>query len=105
MEARSLYSRLALQDAFREKLGTTPIAWIREQRLAKAKQQLESHAAPALSIKAVALGCGYRHMGLFCSDFKRRLGSHHRQNGALGEHLHHGEMQRMAPEIHRITTA
>ena len=74
LEARSFYSRRALQYAFHEKLGTTPIAWIREQRLAKAKQQLESHAAHALSIKAVALGCGYRHMGLFCIDFKQRFG-------------------------------
>ena len=74
LEARSSYSRRALQYAFRDKLGTTPTAWIREQRLAIAKQQLESDEGTTLSIKAVALGCGYRHLGLFSSDFKRRYG-------------------------------
>jgi AraC-like DNA-binding protein len=26
------------------------------------------------SIRAIALACGYRHMGLFSSDFKKRFG-------------------------------
>ena len=47
---------------------------IEKGRLAKAKQQLESSAAGRLSIKALALGCGYRHTGLFSTDFKRRFG-------------------------------
>jgi len=74
LESRSFYSRRALQYAFRERLGTTPTAWIREQRLAKAKNQLESTTARTLSIAEVALACGYRHVGLFSSDFKRRFG-------------------------------
>lgn len=73
LEARSFYSRRALQYAFREQLGMTPRQWIREQRLARAREQLESSPARALSIRAVALACGYRTVGQFSTDFKRRF--------------------------------
>lgn len=72
LEARSFYSRRALQYAFRQKLNATPRQWIREQRLAQALERLEADGAQ--SIQAVALACGYRHMGLFSADFKRRFG-------------------------------
>ncbi|MEB3200551.1 MAG: AraC family transcriptional regulator [Synechococcaceae cyanobacterium] len=73
LEARSFYSRRALQYAFREKLGCTPMQWIREQRLGLAMQRLQSSPAP-VSIQEVALGCGYRHTSQFSADFKRRFG-------------------------------
>lgn len=73
LEARSFYSRRALQYAFQEKMGQTPTQWIREQRLAQAMEQLRNPAA-LTSIPAVALTCGYRHPSQFSSDFKRRFG-------------------------------
>ena len=73
LEARSLLSRRALQDAFRDKLNTPPMQWIREQRLTRAKERLEREGT-ALSIRAVALSCGYQQMGQFSSAFKRRFG-------------------------------
>jgi AraC-like DNA-binding protein len=73
LEARSFYSRRALQYAFREKLNTTPVQWIREQRLARAMEQLQEEG-PAASIQAVALACGYRESSRFSFDFKRRFG-------------------------------
>lgn len=73
LEARSHYSARALQYAFRERLGSTPKQWIREQRLNQAFAQLQAESS-APSIRAVALRCGYRHMGRFSRDFKRRFG-------------------------------
>jgi AraC-like DNA-binding protein len=73
LEARSHYSSRALQYAFREQLGCTPRQWIREQRLEQALAQLEQ-GGRGCSIRAVALACGYRHMGLFSSDSKKRFG-------------------------------
>ena len=73
LEARSLYSRRALQYAFRQKLSATPRQWIREQRLALAMERLELSQGQA-SVRAIALACGYRHMGLFSTDFKQRFG-------------------------------
>ncbi|MFM9089939.1 MAG: hypothetical protein ACKOPT_17785, partial [Cyanobium sp.] len=58
LEARSFYSRRALQYAFRDKLNTTPLQWIREQRLSR----------------AVAQACGYRQTSRFSTDFKRCFG-------------------------------
>ncbi|MFM7237192.1 MAG: helix-turn-helix domain-containing protein [Cyanobium sp.] len=73
LETRSFYSRRSLQYAFRDKLNTTPVRWIREQRLTRAMERLESEG-PALSIEALALSCGYRQLSRFSADFKRRFG-------------------------------
>ena len=73
LEARSHYSSRALQYAFRQRLGCTPRQWIREQRLERAMAQLEQ-GGRGCSIRMIALACGYRHMGLFSSDFKKRFG-------------------------------
>jgi transcriptional regulator GlxA family with amidase domain len=73
LEARSHYSSRALQYAFRQRLGCTPRQWIREQRLERAMAQLEL-GGRGCSIRMIALACGYRHMGLFSSDFKKRFG-------------------------------
>lgn len=74
LEARSRYSRRALQYAFRERFDTTPTGWIREQRLARAMEQLLAHPPGLLPVKAVALACGYRHMSQFSADFRRCFG-------------------------------
>ncbi len=73
LEARSHYSKRALQYAFRERLGCTPRQWIRQQRLERAMDQLQQGGRDR-SIRAIALACGYRHMSHFSSDFKQRFG-------------------------------
>jgi AraC-like DNA-binding protein len=73
LERRSYYSSRALQYAFRERLGCSPRQWIRQQRLEKAMEQLLGKPS-GVSIKTIALACGYRHMGQFSGDFKRRFG-------------------------------
>lgn len=73
LEARSHYSRRALQYAFRQRLGATPKQWIREQRLRQAVAQLREQG-PKRSVREVALDCGYRHLGHFSSDFRRLFG-------------------------------
>jgi AraC-like DNA-binding protein len=73
LEARSHYSSRALQYAFRQRLGCTPRQWIRQQRLEQAMARLEQ-GGRGCSVRAVALACGYQHMGLFSSDFKKRFG-------------------------------
>jgi len=73
LEARSHYSSRALQYAFRERLGCTPRQWIRRQRLERAMEQLQQGGF-AVSVKAIALACGYRHMSQFSADFKQRFG-------------------------------
>ncbi len=73
LEARSHYSRRALQYAFRERLNTTPKAWIREQRLKQALERFRGQG-PRPSVTEVALACGYVHVGHFSRDFKSCFG-------------------------------
>ena len=73
LEAQSHYSRRALQYAFRERLNSSPKQWIREQRLALALDILQRQGHQ-LSVKVVALRCGYLHVSQFSRDFKLRFG-------------------------------
>jgi AraC-like DNA-binding protein len=73
LEARSNYSKRALQYAFRERLNATPKQWIREQRLKWALEQLQGGDS-RLSVAEVALACGYGHVGHFSRDFKACFG-------------------------------
>ena len=83
LEARSHYSRRALQYAFRQRLGTTPKQWIREQRLRQAMAQL-GEQEKRLKVREVALACGYRHLGHFSSDFRKLYGCSPREVRARG---------------------
>lgn len=73
LEQQSHYSRRALQYAFKDRFGMSPKQWIRDQRLDAALAALEEQDHE-VSIKAIALACGYSHLGLFSSDFKKRFG-------------------------------
>ncbi|MEB3172033.1 MAG: AraC family transcriptional regulator [Synechococcaceae cyanobacterium] len=73
LEARSHYSRRALQYAFRERLGCTPKQWIRQQRLERAMAEL-CHDGPRSSVRQVALACGYRQSSHFSRDFQQQFG-------------------------------
>ena len=73
LEARSHYSRRALQYAFRERLNTTPKQWIREQRLKTALAQFQVDGKRP-SVQKVALACGYLNTSHFSRDFKTRFG-------------------------------
>jgi AraC-like DNA-binding protein len=73
LEARSQFSRWALQEAFRQRLNSTPMEWIREQRLQRAMEHLQQ-AEEHLPLKELALHCGYLRLSHFSRDFKKRFG-------------------------------
>lgn len=63
-----------LQLAFRRHFQTTPFAWLREQRLELARAALSAANNPAPSVSAVALGCGFTHLGRFARQYRARYG-------------------------------
>ena len=73
LEARSQFSRWALQEAFRQRLKATPMEWIREQRLQRAMEHLQ-RAEERLPLRELALRCGYLRLSHFSRDFKKRFG-------------------------------
>lgn len=63
----------SLQAAFRRDLDTTPVRWLRAQRLERAHALLVS-GAPGLSVTDVAYRCGFFHLGEFGAAFRARYG-------------------------------
>jgi transcriptional regulator GlxA family with amidase domain len=63
----------SLQAAFRSELETTPVQWLRAQRLERAHALLAS-GAPGLSVTDVAYRCGFFHLGEFGAAFRARYG-------------------------------
>jgi transcriptional regulator GlxA family with amidase domain len=72
LEARSHYSRRALQYAFLEKLGCSPTQWIRSMRLERARRWLQQ-PQPGETVTRIAQACGYRSLNLFSMDFQQRF--------------------------------
>jgi AraC-like DNA-binding protein len=62
----------ALQLAFSRCLGQSPMNWLKEQRLQRARHLIIRH--PDMPVSHVALACGLGHFGRFAGDFKARFG-------------------------------
>jgi len=73
LEQHSSYSRRALQYAFKQRFGCGPMQWLRQQRLAKARAQLEQSGSSS-SLTKVAQACGYLSQASFSRDFLARYG-------------------------------
>ncbi|MCR3720123.1 MULTISPECIES: AraC family transcriptional regulator [Prauserella salsuginis group] len=63
-----------LQQTFRREVGSSPLQWLREQRLERAHALLTT-GAPGLSVTDVAYRCGFFHLGEFGTAFRRRYGT------------------------------
>jgi AraC-like DNA-binding protein len=63
----------ALTGAFRDFRGTTPMAFLREQRLQGVRADLLA-APPGVTVTTVAQLWGYCNMGLFAGAYRRRFG-------------------------------
>lgn len=63
-----------LQQTFRRETGSSPLQWLREQRLERAHALLTT-AAPGLSVTDIAYRCGFFHLGEFGAAFRRRYGT------------------------------
>lgn len=73
LEERSHYSARHLQNLFRQKLGCTPMQFIRRERLTTAMARLQ---APKWDDTVTKIGreIGYRHPSSFTHDFKSEFG-------------------------------
>jgi AraC-like DNA-binding protein len=61
-----------LEGQFRKHLGTTPLGWVRQTRLARARQQLIA-AAGETSVTAIALANGFSQLGRFAAEYRRQF--------------------------------
>ncbi len=65
-----------LQETFQRHEGTTPMAFLRDLRLEKARLALQLADVRETSVSAVAHSCGFRHMGRFAGSYVARYGEH-----------------------------
>lgn len=63
----------SIQLAFRKHRGYSPSRFLRECRLARARDMLR-HAAPGVSLLSVSLACGFASQSLFCRLYRQRFG-------------------------------
>lgn len=59
---------------FKTEIGETPIRYLNQVRMEKARELLENDGASALSIKEVAARVGCRDLSHFVRDFQQRFG-------------------------------
>ncbi|MEV6848290.1 helix-turn-helix domain-containing protein [Actinoplanes sp. NPDC051411] len=72
MARQALLSRRSLARRFREATGTTPYAWVLEQRVRLAQQLLERD--PDLGVEDAAARAGFSSAALLRQHFQRRFG-------------------------------
>jgi AraC-like DNA-binding protein len=65
----------ALQDGFREAVGTSPTAWIRSRRLDRAHADLKAaDRGDGTTVTDVAMRWGFSHFGRFSVHYRERFG-------------------------------
>ncbi len=68
-------STRALQTAFREHLGVTPLQYLRQVRLRRVHEDLLANKrADGTTVSAVASRWGFSHLGRFAKDYRSRYG-------------------------------
>lgn len=67
-------SARTLQDAFRKELGTTPLAYIKDRRMAIAHRRLLAGDPLVTTVTRIAAGVGISHLGRFSVEYHQRFG-------------------------------
>jgi AraC-like DNA-binding protein len=64
----------SLQDGFQRYLGTSPMAYLRDVRLARVHRELREAEPGQTTVTEVAYRCGFVHLGRFAALYRRRYG-------------------------------
>ena len=62
-----------LETHFKMFLGTTPLGWVRQMRLARVRREL-LHAGPQATVTDVALAGGFSQLGRFSGEYRKAFG-------------------------------
>ena len=64
----------ALEEGFRRAVGVSPMRYLRDVRLARARTLLGEGDPQTTSVTQVANDCGFAHLGRFATEYRRRYG-------------------------------
>lgn len=73
LEKVAMLSGRALQYAFMKTYGCSPMAWVRQQRLLKARDHLLS-AQPGTTVTTIAIECGFSSNSAFSTYYQQQFG-------------------------------
>jgi len=95
-------SERALQYAFKEVVGATPVAYLIRLRLHRVRQALLAAGRGSTTVSAVALDWGFWHFGEFSRAYKRCFGEHpsdtlRRRPGQTGRQVYGGLAEPTSP--------
>src|SRR5581483_1195083 len=62
-----------LESHFRTFIGTTPLGWARQMRLARARQEL-LRATPQTTVTNIAIAAGFTQLGRFSTLYRKNFG-------------------------------
>jgi len=71
---QSHVSERTLDYAYRDRLGTSPAAFIKQYRLVKARAALRRAELGELTVGDIAAETGFSHLGQFSTDYRRAFG-------------------------------
>jgi AraC-like DNA-binding protein len=74
LAAASGVSVRSLQVGFRTYVGLTPLQYLRDVRLLRAREELESDSGAAVSVTDTAFRWGFSNVGRFASEYRARFG-------------------------------
>lgn len=64
----------ALQYAFKQHLNTTPMRWVRVQRLKQVHQSLKAKPGKELTVTQAAMAGGFTNLGIFARYYREEFG-------------------------------
>lgn len=73
LENVAMLSGRALQYTFMKAYGCSPMAWVRQQRLHKARERLEQ-GQPGTTVTTVSLECGFTSASAFSNYYQQQFG-------------------------------
>ncbi|WP_229840738.1 AraC family transcriptional regulator [Streptomyces roseolilacinus] len=75
LAALARVSTRRLQESFRAHVGTTPMGYVRDVRLARVRDELrEAEPGAGLTVSEVAWRWGFTHLGRFAARYRERFG-------------------------------
>ncbi|MFE5910229.1 AraC family transcriptional regulator [Streptomyces wedmorensis] len=74
LAALSRVSVRRLQESFREYVGMSPMAYVREVRLDRVREELRAAAPDEVSVSEVAWRWGFAHQGRFAAHYRKKFG-------------------------------
>lgn len=74
LAAQAKLTPRALQYAFKQHLHTTPMRWVRQQRLKQVHHTLKARPGKEVTVTGAAMASGFTNLGVFARYYREEFG-------------------------------